>query len=52
MNAYYNDGHRAYEQGKELSDNPYTGRPFPEREWRFGWRAAQEESSENEGGKS
>lgn len=52
MNAYYNDGYRAYEQSKELSDNPYTGRQFAEGEWRRGWRVAQEESSENEGGKS
>ena len=54
MNVYYDDGYRAYQKGKTPADNPYAncGCQFKEAEWREGWHAAEQASTENEGGKS
>lgn len=48
MNAYYEAGYRAFDEGKAPADNPYAGQPFAEAEWRRGWRAAEQESTNEE----
>lgn len=47
-NKYYNEGYKAYNDGKDVTDNPYHMDEFGHHEWYDGWLAAQEHAY-NEG---
>lgn len=42
MNIEFDEGYKAYQDGKQLTDNPYLNVrcPFKQTDWRDGWNEA------------
>lgn len=40
---YYNEGYDAYNDDKELSDNPYPEASMAHADWQWGWMKARQE---------
>lgn len=47
MNIHFDEGYKAFLDGKQLSDNPYLSRfacPFKRRDWGAGWNEARQDA--------